>query len=155
MGFATDFWLRNLDSRKVEWHGYDTFTGLPTTWSRAEREVKELGAFSAEGKPPAIDDSRVTWHVGDAVASLAATVLPDSKRPKFVIFDMDLGAPTRLCLEQLVPILAPGDILYFDEAFDAWNERLVIDELLLPNFAVRNLGSTATALAVQVERRKS
>jgi hypothetical protein len=152
-GYATSWWLQALPSPGLEWHGFDTFTGLPTNWSRADRDVKGAGAFSASGNPPPIDDPRVRWHVGDAVLSLKALELPARSRPKFVIFDMDLGAPTHACLEILLDVLAPGDVLYFDEAFDSWNERKVIDDLLLPNFQVTCLGSTATALAVTIEKR--
>ncbi|MEK7422240.1 MAG: hypothetical protein AAB131_00230 [Actinomycetota bacterium] len=152
-GYATKWWTSKLAAPRIEWHGFDLFTGLPTNWSRADREVAGVGAFSADGKTPDLDDPRITWHVGDAVASLREMALPTVDRPKFLIFDLDLGAPTYECLETLIPILGPGDVLYFDEAFDAWNERKVIDELLVPNFTLKALGSTATALALQIEAR--
>src|ERR1700682_3247309 len=34
-GYATQWWLSRLSHPDVEWHGFDTFTGVPTTWDRA------------------------------------------------------------------------------------------------------------------------
>lgn len=154
-GYATKWWTERLTAPGLQWHGFDLFTGLPTNWSRGGRNVEGVGAFSADGATPHLDDKRIAWHVGDAAASLRQLELPSVDQPKFFIFDLDLGVPTHECLSILISILGPGDVLYFDEAFDAWNERKVIDELLVPNFDLRVLGSTATALALQIEARRN
>jgi hypothetical protein len=153
-GYATNWWLERLRVPDLEWHGFDTFTGLPTTWDRAGLTVRDKGAFSAEGHTPPIDDARVHWHVGDVTESLN-TANWDSlgTRPMFVLFDFDLYEPTIAALTPLLGHLKPGDVLYFDEGFDSWNERRAIDELLLPRFQVECLGSTATALALKLGPR--
>ena len=58
-----------------------------------------------------------------------------------------------IALEAAAPHLKPGDVLYFDEAHDAWNERRAIDEVLVPRFRFTCLGSTATALALEIAER--
>jgi len=152
-GYATNWWLQRLPDRNLTWHGFDTFTGLPTTWDREGLIVAPLGAFSAHGDTPRIDDSRVEWHVGDVKQTLAARDWSGlGGRPLFVMFDFDLYEPTAVAMQALLPYFKAGDVLYFDEAFDAWNERRAIDELLLGRFHVTCLGSTATALALRLER---
>ena len=36
-GYATNWWLRHNKARNIEWHGFDTFRGLPTSWTRGGR----------------------------------------------------------------------------------------------------------------------
>jgi hypothetical protein len=86
--------------------------------------------------------------VADAIAELDWPEL--RTRPLFLLLDFDLYAPTAVALGAAAPHLRPGDVLYFDEAFDAWNERKAIDEILMPRFGVKCLGSTATALALEI-----
>lgn len=154
-GYATNWWLSRLPDPGIEWHGFDTFTGLPTTWDRAGLTIYDKGSFSASGHTPPVTDPRAHWHVGlvgERIGDIDWNRL--GQRPLFLFLDFDLYEPTRIALEHAVPHLKAGDVLYFDEAFDAWNERLAIDELLLPAFTLRCLGSTATALAVEITERR-
>lgn len=154
-GYATKWWLSRLPDARLEWHGFDTFTGLPTTWDRAGLTIYDAGSFSADGHTPPIADPRAHWHVGqvgDRIGDIDWNAL--GARPLFLFLDFDLYEPTRIALEAAVPHLKPGDVLYFDEAFDAWNERKAIDELLMPRFALKCLGSTATALALEIGERR-
>lgn len=154
-GYATNWWLSRLKDANLQWHGFDTFTGLPTTWDRAGLTIYDAGSFSAQGNTPPITDPRAHWHVGEVGATVDDVDWSSlGTRPLFLFLDFDLYEPTRIALEAAVPHLKPGDVLYFDEAFDAWNERKAIDELLLPRFAVRCLGSTATALALEITERR-
>jgi len=155
-GYATAWWLERLRSPALEWHGFDTFTGLPTTWDRAGLTIYDAGSFSADGHTPPIADPRVHWHVGavaDSITGLDWAAL--RARPLFMLLDFDLYEPTAVALGAAAPHLRPGDVLYFDEAFDAWNERKAIDEILLPRFALNCLGSTATALALEIGEPRS
>ena len=153
-GYASAWWLDRLPDPGLEWHGFDTFTGLPRSWDRAGLTIYEAGSFSAHGDTPPIADARVHWHVGDVGERIHDVDWQAARaRPMFLLFDFDLYEPTRVALDAAMPFLAPGDVLYFDEAFDAWNERKAIDEILLPRFRVRCLGSTATALALEIVRR--
>jgi hypothetical protein len=150
-GYATSWWLQRLPDPGLQWHGFDTFTGLPTTWDRAGLTIYDAGSFSANGNVPPIADRRVHWHVGDVADAIAELDWPELRtRPLFLLLDFDLYAPTAVALGAAAPHLRPGDVLYFDEAFDAWNERKAIDEILMPRFGVKCLGSTATALALEI-----
>lgn len=150
-GYATRWWLQRFAEAGTEWHGFDTFTGLPTTWDRAGLTIYDAGSFSAEGRTPRIADPRVKWHVGDVSASITDLDWGSLRsRPLFVLLDFDLYEPTAVALAAVAPHLRAGDILYFDEAFDAWNERKAIEEFLRPTFDLACLGSTATALALEV-----
>lgn len=140
-GYATAWWLRTAVR---EWHGFDRFTGLPRAW-HGEAE----GAYSAGGKPPDIDDPRVTWHVGDVEDTLPGLAIPDGRRLLF--FDLDIYEPTAFAWTHLAPHLRAGDLLYFDEAM-ARDERRVLDELVLPSGEYDYLGSTSLALALRVSR---
>lgn len=138
-GYATDWWLRN--TAVEEWHGFDRFTGLPRAW-----HGEDEGAYSADGKPPAIDDPRVTWHVGDVEDTLPGFTLPAG--PRLLFFDLDIHEPTAVAWRHLSPQLAPGDLVYFDEAM-ARDERRVLDELVLPEGRWELVGATPLALALR------
>jgi len=47
--------------------------------------------------------------------------------------------------------LRPGDLLYFDEAFDA-DERRLLNEYVLPSGEYNCLAATPTALGLEVAR---
>lgn len=149
-GYATDWWLRHLDERHVhdlEWHGFDRFTGLPRAW-----RDHTAGTYDAGGHPPAIDDPRVHWHQGDVEDTLAGVDLATARRaPWLILFDLDLFEPTSFAWSTLQPFIRPDDLLYFDEAMDA-DERRVVDDLVLPAVATEVIGTTPLALALRVER---
>src|SRR4051812_11850455 len=46
-GDATRTWLSLLPNPELSWHGFDTFTGLPTPWIRGDFTVAEAGTFDA------------------------------------------------------------------------------------------------------------
>jgi hypothetical protein len=145
-GYATDWWLRRLTQPDLTWDGFDRFTGLPRAW----RE-EPAGAYSADGLTPALSDPRITWHVGDVEETMP---LVDPARfatgRRAMLFDLDIYEPTAAAWSWVAPLLRPGDLLYFDEAMDASDERRVLDELVLPTTSVRYVGSTSIALALEV-----
>lgn len=146
-GYATNWWLNRLVNRDLMWHGFDRFTGLPRAW----REHGE-GAFDAGGKPPAIDDKRVHWHVGDVEDPLPSVDLAAARDAQWLIlFDLDIYEPTALAWEVLRPYLRRDDLMYFDEAMDV-DERRVLDELILPSVGVQPVGATALGLGLIVTR---
>jgi hypothetical protein len=85
--------------------------------------------IDAGGAPPNIPDPRVTWHVGRLEETLPSVTI-DFESPLCVLFDLDLYEPSAFALERLEGELKPGDLLYFDEAYDPWQERRLIDEIL-------------------------
>lgn len=103
------------------WHGFDTFLGLPTPWGDLPQ-----GAFSTGGVPPQINDTRFVWHVGDIAETISELGGFDISRiRKFIIFDFDLYTPTRIAWDKLVRLLQPGDVIYFDEAYEADESRII------------------------------
>ena len=142
-GYLTNFFLNHFDERILSWNGFDRFIGLPTSW----RESDE-GAFSNGGAPPAINDSRIVWHVGDVEQTFHETLIKNSTN--CYIFDLDLYGPSRSVWDVLHSKLKEGDVLYFDEAFDTDERRLINEEIINKNFAV--IGYTPYALALKVKR---
>ncbi len=147
-GDATRFWLAMVRNPELEWHGFDTFTGLPSPWVRAGLQFADAGTFGAGGKPPDIEDSRLTWHVGRVEDTLPAAAI-DFESPLCVLFDLDLYEPSVFALDWLGHRLKVGDLLYFDEAYDPWHERRALDEFLDRGHRVRAVGSTGIALMLE------
>lgn len=109
-GDGARYWLGALEN--VSYHGFDCFTGMPAQY----RQVP-AGVFNLGGRPPDINDHRVTWHVGLIEKTLPGFAVPRTPHRMF-IFDLDLYEPTLQALETLRSVFQPGDLLYFDEAFD-------------------------------------
>jgi hypothetical protein len=147
-GAATRAWLGSIDNPQLRWHGFDVFSGLPQPWSRGGIEFTPQGAFDAGGRPPAIDDPRVTWHVGLVEETLPRLDLPDPGQ-LCMLFDLDLYEPSAFALDYLGAVLKPGALLYFDEAYDPWHERRLLDEFLDSGHRVRVLGTTGIALLLE------
>jgi hypothetical protein len=144
-GYGTGWWLKRLPSSQLRWDGFDRFTGLPREW-RGMR----AGSFDAQGKTPPIDDPRVTWHVGDVEDRVGGLHLNrDDPCQLIVLFDLDIFEPTLTAWSHLRGLLRPGDILYFDEAFDSDERRLLV-EYVLPSGTYKFVGASPLALAVEV-----
>jgi hypothetical protein len=153
-GAATAWWARQ-DVKISEWHGFDTFTGLPTPWKRAGVDVMEAGVFdqskSELGLPNVVAGYPIVWHKGLISKTLTGGSLHFSKSTQNVLFiDVDLYQPTREVLSFFSKALQPGDLIYFDEGFDPWNEGLALQECIneLPPF--RALSHTGSALLIVI-----
>jgi predicted O-methyltransferase YrrM len=144
-GYATEWWLSSIADPNLSWHGFDRFTGLPRGWRGLAK-----GAFDAGGAPPNLVDARVTWHIGDVEDTLTDRLISSlDDQPLLVLFDLDIYEPTAVVWHRLEPVLKPGDLVYFDEAMDE-DERRVLDDFVLPSERVRYLGGTASAIAFEV-----
>jgi len=131
-GYSSKWWLERITQENLRWHGFDRFTGLPRAW----RDY-EVGAFDNGGIPPAILDKRVTWHVGDVETTLPLMNIERETDTQWVIlFDLDLYEPTKYAYNYLKEFLRPGDLLYFDEAFDD-DERRVLNEDIVNNSEIK------------------
>jgi hypothetical protein len=137
-----------LDNPQLEWHGFDTFTGLPAPWIRGGIPFADSGTFDAGGQPPPISDQRVTWHIGRIEETLPRAMF-DFEAPICALFDLDLYEPSAFALGWLADHLKPGDLLFFDEAYDPWHERRLLDEFLNSGHYVRAIGSTGIALMLE------
>lgn len=149
-GATTREWLEAIDNPELRWHGFDVFTGLPQPWVRGGLEFAPKGAFDANGEPPSIDDSRVTWHAGLVEETLPRFELVDSGR-LCVLFDLDLYEPKAFALDHLTPHLRPGAMLYFDEAYDPAHERRLIDEFIGRGHRLHAMGTTGIALLFEYQ----
>jgi len=159
-GYATNWFLSkgfpkttSTVSRKCEpeinqlikMDSFDLFTGLPIAWRNYEK-----GFFSNGGVPPEINDSRVKFHVGyveEEIQVLDLDKLRNTK--KIILFDLDLHDPTLYCYNYLKQSFIPGDILYFDEAFDEAEFSIVKEKVCL-EFVVKSIGHTGLAIAMEV-----
>jgi hypothetical protein len=123
-GDGLRWWIENSSSNLIRVDGFDRFTGLPFDW----RHLK-AGSFNNDGVPPLqINDPRVSWHVGDVEETLPRFLNDDVSGLTHIqciyLFDLDLGDPSMYVLNQLLPYLKAGDIVYFDESFDMNEEGL-------------------------------
>lgn len=149
-GVGTRWLIEQFGSNLRKFYGFDRFTGLPRSW----RGLKE-GHFTNGGVPPSIQDSRISWFVGDAGVTLAQNFshIPElqtpSSNPKFVIFDMDIFEPSLDVYTLLKPALRKGDWVLFDEAFDSENELIVL-KMFLSDFNTELIGITSEAVLCRV-----
>ncbi len=149
-GHTTRYWLEALPSPDLRWHGFDTFTGLPTSWRRGGVEFSAQGRFDAMGSPPDVHgDTRVTWHVGLVEETLPKVDVP-SDGQLCLLLDLDLYEPTAFVLDRLAARLRPGDVLYFDEIYDPWHERRALDEFLDAGHRLTPIGTTGMSAAFVV-----
>jgi hypothetical protein len=133
------------------WHGFDTFEGLPATWARAGVPVMSVGMFTprlgAGSVPEIAAPFPHTWHKGLIEHTLPSFARPAA--PLFVLIDVDLLGPALVVLEWLKAHGRPGDVVYFDEAFDPWNEGLALSRAVENGLRVRAIGHTGSSLLVE------
>jgi hypothetical protein len=129
----------------LAWHGFDTFFGLPHAWGDLPK-----GAFSTRGNPPSLPNPVIKWHIGliqDTCHSINSLNYLDKK---FVmVFDFDLYSATKTAWDSISKFLKPGDIIYFDEAYEV-DEAKVIDEILESNIKFEILGYTTMGIAFKI-----
>jgi hypothetical protein len=103
-----------------QWHGFDSFEGLPDEWGGNE---KAAGAFSLKGKLPAVKRN-VILHKGWFDQTLPPFLQTVEEKIAFVHLDADLYASTLSVLKSIAPFLQTGTLLLFDEYFGqiGWRE---------------------------------
>lgn len=116
--------IRNF-SRCIEWNGFDTFEGLPESWGDLPK-----GAFSTGGIPPVLKGDKFRWHIGDVAQTIEVLDTELLKKNRlFVVFDLDLYEPSRRAWNKVVTFLKSGDVVYFDEAYETDEGRLIREVL--------------------------
>jgi O-methyltransferase len=124
-GDATRYWSRLLRNPNSKLHGFDSFEGLPETWT--DRRPK--GYFSVQGAIPQIDDDRVQFFKG-----WFQDTLPDYKWPAHEVLvlnmDADLYSSTLFVLNTLEALIVPGSYIYFDEFNHRSHELRASDEFM-------------------------
>ncbi|TDH27271.1 hypothetical protein EXU57_06685 [Segetibacter sp. 3557_3] len=137
-------WVGGNKNEHSRFVGFDTFVGLPEDWGSVKK-----GSFSAKGKVPNIDDSRVDFRVGLIHETLPQYVGNLQKhQAKIIHIDVDLYNATLITLIHLHPYLNKGDLIIFDDFFTITKTRheyrAFTDYLLLhktpyqPLFSTRN-----------------
>ena len=145
-------WLtKQLGSSLHLFFGFDRFTGLPRKWRGLN-----IGHFQTNGKPPASNDIRHNWYVGDAEETVPRflierkeLVAPNREYGLFILFDMDILEPTMTAYRFLKPHLRSGDYIHFDEAFDSENEMIVLNEFV-NDFKSHLYGITSEAITFKI-----
>jgi hypothetical protein len=150
-GVATRWWSRS-GVAFAAWHGFDTFEGLPTDWYRAGTPVMSAGTFTPSAGPHAVPMVEAPfpyeWHAGMIEERLPDFVRPDA--PLFILIDVDLFEPARAILEWLKANWRSGDLVYFDEAFDPWNEGLALRRAIDAGMRLSAIAHTGMALLTQL-----
>ncbi len=91
-------------------HGFDSFAGLPEQWKPGE----PAGSYSTQGQIPAIA-AHVKLHSGWFDDSLPVFAAQLTAPIALLHVDCDLYSSTRTVLSTLVPKLAKGSLLVFDD----------------------------------------
>ena len=111
-GGTIRFIARRIGNRPI--HGFDSFKGLPETWSGFSLGGK---AFDVAGRLPRVPNN-VELHCGFFEESLPKWLANHSGQVAFIHLDCDLYSSTKTVLELLAPRLAKGAVILFDEYFN-------------------------------------
>ncbi len=115
-------WTEINDNDQSVFYGFDTFEGLPEPFDRL-RYTDPVGAFTASGKFPDIDDVRIKYIKGlfqDTLMDFLSSYQPQNR--VIIHNDSDLYTSSLFILTNLNAILRPGSILIFDEFFCSSHE---------------------------------
>jgi hypothetical protein len=150
-GYATQWWA-DRSVAFAAWHGFDTFGGLPADWVRGEVSVVSAGVFKPKEGDGALPEVAtpypLEWHRGLIQETLPGFERPDT--PLFVIVDVDLLEPTVTVLDWLRENGRAGDLVYFDEAFDPWNEGKAIRQAIAGGLEMRAIAHSGSTLLVEL-----
>jgi hypothetical protein len=111
-GKSFQWWMQQCGNSRIDFHGFDTFTGLPEDWG-----LFKANAMSNEGKLPALNDSRGTFYKGLFQETLPGFIKSHNWSDKrlVVLMDADLYTSTLYVLTSLAPYIKKDDIIIFDE----------------------------------------
>jgi hypothetical protein len=137
-GASLRYWSARLTNPDSELHGFDSFEGLPETFDLAH----PMSRFDLGGKPPVIEDPRVSFHVGWFDATVPGFAVPKGKR-LVITLDADLYSATRLVLDSLDQYIVEGTLIYFDELSRIDHEPAAFDDY------VEKTGKRFTAVALE------
>lgn len=95
-------------------HGFDSFVGLPESWSGTS---KGAGAFDIGGQPPKLPVTNVEFHVGFFDKTVPTFAAEQDGPFAFVHLDADLYSSTKTVMDCLYDWFVPGTVIVFDEYF--------------------------------------
>ena len=149
-GYLTGWWLsplrKSLTERNYAYHGFDSFQGLPREWRNFE-----AGTFSTNGVAPSIESRYLVFHAGLVEETLNVKLMKkiSTTNQKVIFFDLDLFEPSLHAYSIIKPYLKAGDILYFDEARDA-DERRLLQEYIMKDFSLVPISASYSNVAFSV-----
>jgi len=115
-------WSRLVSDPDSRFVGFDSFEGLPEDWEQVAARV-DTDHFNVGGKPPEIDDPRVSFETGWFQDTLPPFLDKFERRDQLVVHcDADIYSSTLFVLTQCDRILRPGTIVMFDEFASVLNE---------------------------------
>ena len=98
---------------ELEFHGFDSFEGLPEDWDMGEKNVK-AEAFDRKGELPEVPDN-VTLHKGWFDETLPKFLEDNGGDISYLHVDCDIYSSTVTILENCNERIVPGTIIRFDE----------------------------------------
>lgn len=108
-------WVTLNQHGESRFYGFDTFEGLPEKWKTFTGFI-DKGSFSAYGKIPKIDDSRVKFSKGLFQTTLPGFLDNFTIQNRLIInCDADLYTSTLYVLATMNYLIVPGSIIIFDE----------------------------------------
>jgi hypothetical protein len=147
-GLSLGQWINVLQGADFEIHGFDSFEGLPETFTL---HYAGKGHFSTAGLLPAIDNPRVTLHKGWFEDTVPGFTVP--KHDLLVInMDADLYSSTILVLRALRPHIVPGTFIHFDDFSAPMHEMRAFADFLAEtglHFKVRGADPSLTFVLFQ------
>lgn len=141
-GVADGASLRHLARATArEFHGFDSFEGLPEHWSGT---FERKGKFGRGGTLPEVP-ANVSLHKGWFEQTLPAFLAAHAEEIAFLHVDCDIYSSTVTIFRALGPRFKPGTVIVFDEYFNYPNwqrhEWRAFQEFLRDTgFAYRYLG---------------
>lgn len=115
-------WARLVPDPDARFVGFDSFEGLPEDWQQVAARV-DTDHFDVGGRPPEIDDPRVSFQVGWFQDTLPPFLDKFEPREQLVVHcDADIYSSTLYLLTMCDRILRPGTIVLFDEFASVLNE---------------------------------
>lgn len=97
----------------LEFHGFDSFEGLPEDWDMGQKHVKG-SAFDRKGELPDVPDN-VKLHKGWFNETLVPFLDTTSSPISYLHVDCDIYSSTDYSLNLLNDRIVPGTIIRFDE----------------------------------------
>lgn len=126
-GTSFKWWVNEITNTNTQFHGFDTFTGLPEDWGHFKK-----GDMSANNTPPVIEnDNRHFFYQGLFQQTLPQFIKKNNgiiTKPLVIHLDADLYTATYYVLNQLAPYLKKGDVIFFDEFNVPNHEFLAFEE---------------------------
>lgn len=108
-----------LANPQRQFHGFDSFAGLPEDWRRSENDVYKAGHFALMALPAV--PKNVTLVSGFFEDTLRPWLAQHDDDVGFVHIDADIYSAAKYVLTALTPRFADGAIIVFDELCD-WQD---------------------------------